>query len=314
MKVPAPALALSSMVCVQLGAALSTHLFAALSPAGSAWIRVAIAAVVLLAITRPTLRGLSRSALFGTLLLGTATGLMTLAFIEAVARIPLGTAVAIEFLGPLSVAAIRAHRRAALVWPGLALVGVILLTRPWTGELNLAGIGFAVAAAALWGGYIVLTQRVGAQLRGLQGLAISLGVAALVSAPFGAWPAIHGLTPMLALQGFGLALLVPMLPFAFEMLALRRMSVTAFGTLMALEPGFGTAFGLILLAQTPRPVQVLGVLLVIAAGIGAQRKPRAAEVSLELPVGVDTGAGAGSEMVAEPAECTATSRPSSPGQ
>jgi len=301
MKFPAPALALSSMVCVQLGAALSTHLFDALSPAGSSWIRVTIAAVILLAITRPTLRGLSRSALLGTLLLGTATGLMTLAFIEAVARIPLGTAVAIEFLGPLCVAAIRAHRRSALIWPALALVGVIGLTRPWTGQLNLAGIGFALAAAALWGGYILLTQRVGAQLQGLQGLAISLGVAAVVSAPFGAWPALHGLTPMLALQSLGLALLVPLLPFAFEMLALRRMSVTAFGTLMALEPGFGTAFGLILLAQTPSPVQVLGVLLVIAAGIGAQRKPRTAEVAPELPVGVDTGA----VTVTEAAECAA---------
>ncbi|HEX4359496.1 MAG TPA: EamA family transporter [Pseudonocardia sp.] len=313
MKVPAPVLALSSMVCVQLGAALSTHLFAALSPAGSAWIRVTIAAVILLAITRPKLRGLSRSALLGTLLLGTATGLMTLAFIEAVARIPLGTAVAIEFLGPLTVAAIRAHRRAALVWPALALVGVIGLTRPWTGQLNLAGIGFGVASAVLWGGYILLTQRVGAQLEGLQGLAISLGVAAIVGAPFGAWPALHGLTPAVALQGLGLALLVPLLPFAFEMLALRRMSVTAFGTLMALEPGFGTAFGLILLAQTPSPVQVLGVLLVIAAGIGAQRKPRTADPVPELAVvpvaeaGIvptsGTAAGLTAGASAEPAEC-----------
>jgi inner membrane transporter RhtA len=297
------------MICVQLGAALSTHLFDALSPAGSSWLRVTIAAVILLVITRPRLRGLTRSALLGTLLLGSATGLMTLAFIEAVARIPLGTAVAIEFLGPLTVAAVRAHRRSALVWPALALVGVILLTRPWTSQLNLAGIGFGVASAVLWGGYILLTQRVGAQLQGLQGLAISLGVAALVSAPFGAWPAIHGLTPVVALQGLGLAVLVPLLPFAFEMLALRRMSVTAFGTLMALEPGFGTAFGLILLAQTPAPIQVLGVLLVIAAGIGAQRKPRTAEVAPELPRGP-----AVTELAAEPAECSATSRPSGSGQ
>ncbi|MDT7628965.1 MAG: inner rane transporter RhtA [Pseudonocardiales bacterium] len=282
MRIPAPALAVSAMVSVQLGAALSTHLFAALTPAGSAWIRVAIAAVILMAVTRPRLRGLTRSVLVGTLLLGTATGAMTLVFIEAVARLPLGTVVAIEFLGPLSVAAIRAHRRSALVWPALALVGVVGLTRPWVGQLNLPGIGFAVASAVGWGGYILLTQRVGAQVRGLQGLAMSLSIAALVAAPFGAWPAIHGLTPMIALQGLGLALLVPLLAFAFEMLALRRMSVTAFGTLMALEPGLGTAFGLLLLAQTPSPVQVVGVALVIAAGIGAQRK--APLVPVEGPV------------------------------
>jgi inner membrane transporter RhtA len=282
MRIPAPALAVSAMVSVQLGAALSTHLFAALTPAGSAWIRVAIAAVILMAVTRPRLRGLTRSVLVGTLLLGTATGAMTLVFIEAVARLPLGTVVAIEFLGPLSVAAIRAHRRSALVWPALALVGVVGLTRPWVGQLNLPGIGFAVASAVGWGGYILLTQRVGAQVRGLQGLAMSLSIAALVAAPFGAWPAIHGLTPMIALQGLGLALLVPLLAFAFEMLALRRMSVTAFGTLMALEPGLGTAFGLLLLAQTPSPVQVVGVALVIAAGIGAQRN--APLVPVEAPV------------------------------
>jgi inner membrane transporter RhtA len=278
MKVPAPALAVAAMVSVQLGAALSTHLFAALTPAGSAWIRVAIAAVILLAVTRPNLRGLTRSGLVGTLLLGTATGAMTLVFIEAVARLPLGTVVAIEFLGPLSVAALRAHRRSALVWPALALVGVVGLTRPWVGQLNLLGIGFAVASAVGWGGYILLTQRVGAQVQGLQGLAMSLTVAAVVAAPFGAWPAIHGLTPATALQGLGLALLVPLLAFAFEMSALRRMSVTAFGTLMALEPGIGTTFGLLLLAQTPSPVQVVGVALVIAAGIGAQRKAPVAPV------------------------------------
>jgi len=178
----------------------------------------------------------------------------------------------------------------------------------------------AAVLSVLWGGYILLTQRVGAQLRGLQGLAISLGVAALVSAPFGAWPAIHGLTPALALQGLGLALLVPMLPFAFEMLALRRMSVTAFGTLMALEPGFGTAFGLILLAQTPSPVQVLGVLLVIAAGIGAQRKPRTATPELPRGAELDTEAeaitapGVAAGVAAEPAEWTAISRASGPSQ
>ena len=274
MKVPAPALAISAMVSVQLGAALSTHLFAALTPSGSAWLRVAIAAVILLATTRPKLRGLSRSAVRGALLLGTATGVMTLVFIEAVARIPLGTVVAIEFLGPLTVAAVSTHRRSALVWPALALAGVVGLTQPWTGHLNLLGIAFAAAAAVSWAGYILLTQRVGSQVQGLQGLAMSLGTAAVVTAPFAAWPAIHGLTPVIALQALGLAVLVPLLPFAFEMLALRRMAVAAFGTLMALEPGIGTTFGLVLLAQTPSPLQVLGVALVIVAGIGAQRTPR----------------------------------------
>lgn len=275
-KIPAPALAVSAMLSVQAGAALSTHLFTALTPAGSAWLRLAIAAIILLLITRPRPRAIGWPALRGTLLLGTVTAVLTLAYIEAVARIPLGTASAIEFLGPLSVAALRSHRRSALAWPALALAGVIGLTEPWHGQLDMSGVGFAAAAAFGWAGYIVLTQRVGAQLDGLQGLAMSLGTAAVVAAPIAAWPALHGLTPGIALQGLGLAALVPLLPFSLELLALRRMRVAAFGTLMALEPGIAVVIGLLLLGQLPAIWQIAGVALVVTAGVGAQRAAPAA--------------------------------------
>jgi inner membrane transporter RhtA len=273
-RVPAPMYAVASMLSVQLGAALSTHLFSALSPAGSAWARTAIAAVILLAITRPRLRSIGWPTLRATLLLGTATAGLTLAFIEAVARIPLGTTAAIEFLGPLGVAAARSHRRSALVWPALAFVGVLALTQPWKGELDLLGVGFAVAAALGWAAYILLTQRVGAQLDGLQGLALSLGTATIVGAPVAAVPAIQGLTPLIAVQAFGLALLGPLIPFSLELMALRRMRVAAFGTLMALEPGIATLIGLLVLHQSPTIWQVLGVALVVVAGVGAQRGPQ----------------------------------------
>ncbi len=216
---------------------------------------------------------MQRSTLLATLLLGTATAILTLAYIEAIARIPLGTTAAIEFLGPLGVAAARSHRRSALVWPALAFIGVLGLTQPWRGDLNLAGIGFAVVAAAGWAAYILLTQRVGAELEGLQGLALSLATATVVGAPIAAWPAVHGLTPVVALQGVGLAVLVPLLPFSLELMALRRMRVAAFGTLMALEPGIGTLIGVLVLSQLPTVWQVAGVALVVVAGIGAQRGP-----------------------------------------
>lgn len=279
MKLPAPALAIASMGLVQLGAALSTHLFAAVTPSGSAWLRLSIAGVVLLALTRPRLSAFSRRALLGTVLLGVTTGMLTLAFIEAVARIPLGTVVAIEFLGPLGVAAARAHRPAALAWPVLALGGVLALTSPWAGGVNLAGVGFALAAAAGWAVYLVLTQRIGASVSGLGPLAISLTVGALVTAPLAAGPVVAGMTPSVALAGVGLAVLTPLLPYALELMALRRMTLTAFGTLMALEPGIATVLGLVLLAQAPTPLQGVGVLLVVAAGIGAQRTARTAAAS-----------------------------------
>jgi inner membrane transporter RhtA len=277
MKVPAPGLAVMSMLSVQTGAALSTRQFEALTPAGSAWLRLSISAVILLLITRPRLHRIGWPALRGILLLGTATAVMTLAYIEAVARIPLGTTAAIEFLGPLGVAALRSHRRAALAWPALAMIGVIGLTEPWHGRLNLTGVAFAVAAGAGWAGYILLTQRVGAQLSGLQGLAMSLGTATIVAAPLAAWPASRGLTPVLAAQGLGLAVLVPLLPFSLELLALRRMRVAAFGTLMALEPGIAVLIGLLVLGQLPAAWQVAGVVLVVIAGIGAQRAAPAAQ-------------------------------------
>jgi inner membrane transporter RhtA len=265
--------AVASMLSVQLGAALSTHLFSALTPAGSAWIRTAIAAVILLAMTRPRVRSIGWPTMRATLLLGTATAVLTLAYIEAVARIPLGTVAAIEFLGPLGVAAARSHRRSALVWPLLAFVGVVLLTEPWQGDLDVVGIAFAAIAAAGWAAYILLTQRVGAELAGLQGLALSLAIASIVGAPIAAWPAIHGLTPLIALQALGLAVLVPLLPFSLELMALRRMRVAAFGTLMALEPAIGTLIGAIVLSQVPQIWQIVGVGLVVIAGIGAQRSP-----------------------------------------
>src|SRR5215212_7347937 len=277
--VPAPLIALAAMVSVQLGAALSTHLFAALSPAGSAWLRLSVAAATLLLLTRPRPRDFSRAAVRGVLALGTTSALMTLAFVAALDRIPLGTTVAIEFLGPLGVAAVRAHRRSAVLWPLLAGLGVLGLTQPWAGRLDPAGIGFALAAAAGWAGYLVLTQRVGAQVVGMRGLAGSLAVAALVTTPFGAPAAVAGLTPGLFLQGAGLALLAPLLPYALELVALRRMTLTAFGTLMALEPGIGTLVGLVALAQTPDTLQAAGVTLVVAAGIGAQRTARTASAS-----------------------------------
>ncbi len=277
MKVPAPGLAVMSMLSVQTGAALSTRQFEALTPSGSAWLRLSISAVILLLITRPRLHRIGWPALRGILLLGTATAVMTLAYIEAVARIPLGTTAAIEFLGPLGVAALRSHRPAALAWPAVAMIGVIGLTEPWHGRLNLTGVAFAVAAGAGWAGYILLTQRVGAQLSGLQGLAMSLGTATIVAAPLAAWPASRGLTPVLAAQGLGLAVLVPLLPFSLELLALRRMRIAAFGTLMALEPGIAVLIGLVVLGQLPAAWQVAGVVLVVIAGIGAQRGVPAAQ-------------------------------------
>src|ERR687886_514553 len=146
------------MPSVQLGSALSVPLISTVGPAGTAWLRLSVGALVFVAVARPPLRSVRRHDLPALLGLGVTTGLVTITFLAAIERIPLGTAVAVEFLGPLSVAAVRSHSTRALTWPPVALLGVVLLTQPWHGDMEPIGIGFAGLAAIGWGTYILLTQ------------------------------------------------------------------------------------------------------------------------------------------------------------
>lgn len=268
-------LAVAAMLSVQLGSALSTGVIGEVGPAGTAWLRLSIGAVVFLAIARPPLRSVRRRDLPALLGLGVTTGLQTVAFLAAIARIPLGTCVAIEFLGPLTVAAVRSRNRRSLAWPALALVGVVLLTSPWAGAVDPLGVLEAALAAAGWGIYIVLTQRVGDRFTGIRGLSLTVPIAAVTAAAVGVPQAAGHLTVGVVVSAAGLALLLPVLPYALEMLALRRMHPTAFGTLMALEPAIGLVLGLLVLRQVPTPLQILGIVLVVLAGAAAQRAPDA---------------------------------------
>lgn len=263
-------MAVASMLCVQLGLAASVGLFDRLGPEGAAWLRLAWAGVLVLVIVRPRPKSFDRSSLLACVALGVVTAALTMLFMAAVARIPLGTASALEFLGPLGVAVARS-RGGRMLWPALAAIGVALLTEPWHGEVDLMGVGYALAAALGWAAYILLTQRVGDQVSGLHGLAVSLPVAGIVATVV-AGPATFGLlTWQLALTGLGLGMLLPVIPFSLELLALRRLTTAAFGTLMSLEPGFALLVGLVFLDQVPGPWPVLGIAFVVLAGIGAER-------------------------------------------
>lgn len=271
---PAIGLIMGSMLSVQVGAAASTRLFDDIGPAGTAWLRGCWAALAFVLIARPSprwLRAQSRRDLAGAVGLGAVSAVMSVSFFESIARIPLATAVALEFLGPLSLAVLRRTGRWGLLWPALALAGVLALTRPWRGDINLAGVVLALVAAVCWAGYILLTQRVGDSFSGVKGLAIAMPVSAVAAALVGAPQALPNLTWSIVAQGAWLALLLPVLPFAMELLALRRLTVAAFGTLMCLEPAIALGVGTLVLDQIPAPLQVAGVAFVVAAGIGAQR-------------------------------------------
>lgn len=263
-------MAVVSMLCVQLGLAASVGLIDDLGAEGAAFLRLAWAGVILLVIVRPRRSDFSRRSFWTCVQLGVVTASVTMLFMAALERLPLGTASALEFLGPLGVAIARGQGGRKL-WPALAAVGVLLLTQPWSGAADPVGVAFALGAAVCWAAYILLTQRVGDEVLGIKGLAVSMPVAGLVATAV-AGPSTFGqLTPELLLIGVGLAILLPVVPFTLELLALRRLTTSAFGTLMSLEPAFALVIGFIFLSQAPGWLAVAGVLFVVAAGIGAER-------------------------------------------
>ncbi|MFJ4170548.1 EamA family transporter [Paenarthrobacter sp. NPDC089714] len=284
---PPWSLAVAAMLAIQFSNALSVAVIGQVGPAGTAWLRMCFGVVFLWIISRPAIRSLRRRDLPALIALGVVTGFMTTFFLAAVERIPLGTAVAIEFLGPLTVAGVMSKNRRALVWPLLALIGVVLLTEPWAASIDFAGVGFALAAGVCWGLYNVLTQHVGDRFSGISGLSLTIPVAALATLPVGLPQVLgHHFEWWVLPAAAGIALVTPVIAFGLEMLALRRMTHTAFGTLLSIEPAFGVLIGLLVLAQAPTPMQLVGIALVVLAGTAAQqggrRSPDAA-VTTDVP-------------------------------
>jgi inner membrane transporter RhtA len=286
--IPPWSMAVAAMLAVQLSNALSVPVIEQVGAGGTAWLRMCFGAVFLWMVARPAIRSLRRKDLPALLALGVVTGFMTTFFLSAVERIPLGTAVAIEFLGPLTVAGLMSKRRKALVWPLLAFIGVVLLTEPWHGEIDLTGVGFALASGVCWGLYNVFTQHIGDRFSGISGLSLTIPIAALATLPVGLPQVIGGdLTWWVLPTAAGIALITPVIAFGLEMLALRRMTHTAFGTLLSIEPAFGILIGLLVLAQTPTFMQLLGIAIVIVAGGAAQRggaRPTDPITTTDLPV------------------------------
>ena len=294
-------MAVAAMLCVQLGLAASVGLIDDIGTSGTAWLRLFWAGILLLVIVRPRVRDYSREALVAGAALGVVTAGVTILFMGAVARLPLGTASALEFLGPLTVAVVRS-RGTGRAWALLAAAGVVCLTQPWTGDADPVGVALALGAAVCWAAYILLTQRVGDAVSGLGGLAISMPVAG--TGRHRSWPDRASSTTSrrsLLLYGLGLAILLPVVPFALELLALRRLTTGAFGTLMALEPAFALIIGFLALSQVPNGLAVAGIGFVVAAGIGAERsgsRHEGGDPRLEDRAAVDVVAAGSDELEA----------------
>src|SRR4051794_9222443 len=231
------ALVVAAVTSLQFGAGFAVTLFDDLGPAGAAFLRLAVAALVLLAIWRPRVAGHPRTDLRVAVLFGVVLGTMNLSIYSAMDRIPLGVAVTIEFAGPLAVAVISSRRALDLLWVALAAAGILLLADPGGGSLDHAGVAFALLAATMWALYIVLGKITGRLFPGGSGLALAMAVGAVVIAPLGIADAGGALLhPNLLAAGALVALASSVIPYSLELEALRRLPARVFGVLMSLEP------------------------------------------------------------------------------
>ncbi|KAA9084165.1 EamA family transporter [Microbacterium radiodurans] len=259
-------------MCQEVGASLAVTLFPAVGPIGMVALRLVFSAIVLLALVRPGLRGRTPIAWRTVAGFGLVLGGMNVFFYLSLERLPLGAAVTIEILGPLTLSVLAGRRWLSALWAGIALVGVLLLGGGLA-DLDPLGVVFAVAAAALWAGYILFSQSTGRHFAGVSGLALATALAALITAPI-ALVVVERTAlfdPRILVAGFAIAVLSSTIPYALELTALRRMSASAFAILLALAPAIAAGAGFVLLGQTLSPLSLIGIVCVVVASAGAVR-------------------------------------------
>ena len=266
----AAVLVLVAGFAAEAGAAVAVLIFPWLGPMGVVSLRIGFSAVLLLIIARPAIRGRSRADWMTVVVFGLVLAGMNTSFYFAIERIPLGVAVTIEVLGPLVLSVVMGKRMLSWVWAILAFAGVVMLCGVGFERLDPVGVALAVLAGVFWAAYILCSARAGRRFAQLDGLALAMAAAMIVTLPFGILAAGPAL---LRLDLLGLGLLVAVLstaiPYGIELVALRRLPEATFGVLMSLAPATAVAAGFILLQQALTPLDLLAIGLVTAASIGA---------------------------------------------
>ena len=255
---------------VQGGAAIAKGVFPLIGVAGTAAMRILLSAILLVAVFRPALHRLTGDDWRAVVPYGISIGVMNMLFYQALARIPLGLAVALEFVGPLALAIFGSRRALDIVWVALAMAGIVLIAPFKTGgSLDPAGVVYALLTGACWAAYIVLGGRVSQRLDVGTGVAIGMAVAALVALPFAAAEGgIRGFGPGLLIPCIALAVLSSALPFTLEMKALRLLPSRTFSVLMSLEPVVAALCGLVLLGERLTGAQWIAVAAIVVASAG----------------------------------------------
>jgi inner membrane transporter RhtA len=272
-------LVLIGIVSVQFGAAVSKGQFAEIPPVGMVLLRLASSSLILIVLARPRLVGRTAADWRPVLALGFVLAAMNWAFYESFARIPLGAAVTIEFVGPLVLAALGSRRPRDFAWVGLAGIGIALFGAG-PAKVELGGILLALLAGGCWALYILSAAATGRRWAGIEGLAVSSTIASILIAPIAilrAGPRL--LEPHLLLRGALVGLLSSVIPYSLEMIALRTLSPRVFGILMSLEPAFAALAAALLLREWLTPPQLLAMACVTAASVGAARTATAMEVA-----------------------------------
>lgn len=267
--IPPTGLVLLSVLSIQISAVLAKTLFTLLDPMGATFLRVSLAAVMLTLLSRPRWRDHSRRDYLLIAALGASIACMNLTFYGSIARIPLGIAVAIEFIGPLGVAVLGSRRPIDLVWIALAAAGIALLA-PFGGmDLDPVGVGLALIAGVCWGAYILLAGMTGRAFPGGTGLAMAMAIGAVLLLPIGGFSSGTALlNPMVWLIGIGVALMGSVIPYSLEYSALKRMSSRVFGVLMSIEPAVAALIGFLLLGEYLDWRSLTAIVLITLAAIG----------------------------------------------
>jgi inner membrane transporter RhtA len=280
---PATLLVVAGLACQEVGAAIAVLLFPQVGPLGMVMLRLVFSALALLAIARPALRGHSRSAWTGVALFGVVLATMNGLFYLALERLPLGVTVTIEVLGPLVLSIVAARRASAWLWAIVAFAGVVALGGGGWDRLDALGVLYALGAAASWAFYILASARVGRDFPKLDGLALAMAIGAVIALPFGIADAGSALLRWhIVALGAAVAILSSTIPYAFELIALRRLPAAAFAILMSLAPATAALAGFLFLGQHLSWLEIVGIGLVIAASIGAVRSSaRAAREAAE---------------------------------
>ena len=261
-RIPAPLLFVTGAASMYLGAAVAVWLFAAVSPAGVAWLRSLGAALVLLAWRRPGCVAWRGKVFWLAAVFGVVTAVMNVAFYEALHRLPLGTAVALEFAGPVLVAAFGSRSVRDIAALSLVVSGVVLIADVrWAG--SPLGVVFALSAALLWAGYILLGKRVASLGLGVDGLAVGFAVATVLLSPLALTTGPVWTSPRLLVLGIGVGVLSTVVPYALDQVVLRRTGQATFALLLALLPVTATVIGLVVLRQVPSLPETSGILAVV---------------------------------------------------